>query len=722
MGDVPENRIRFLPQSEPMPGQSTRTDTEDPRGRFGNFIRYRGKDEGNCAKKCNIIFPQTVYRKVMEHLAHDTSREHGGFLLGYEIGDNELGIPTVVVEDAVAAKFTEGTPVRLTFTTETFRDLDVAVDNSSKFGWVQQRIGWYHSHPNISIFLSHWDLDVCKTFDRRRLPIALVVDPVRNCGGFFVGGKGGYQPHCPQGFLEKPDLQAESVVTWSNVTRVNSTSDGQSFDLRVGSGSSGLVRWPAPQKKSRLNQTVVLILALIAITASGLVAVNQWRIGRHMRQFEVPLDRVLVTPGSAVLAPGQKTQFIAMAGGAGHKAAILWSLNPPDPTSGSIAPDGIYTAPSFVSTERTVTVMATAEAARKFGIAIVKLMPSPRLAPATGVPLAVSPSTAQVGPSGKVLFTAWLGRSSTRDVNWSTEGPGSISSQGVYVAPPKIRLEETVTVTATSTTDTNKFAVATIGLEPVSGPGLEQVQISLNPRMATVRPSQNVPFTLEVIGTRNLEVKWSLNPKVGTLVKGVYTAPSSISQNKLVTVKVESVANPTKFASSTLILTAATPEGSATVSLDAGKEAPTKAANGPDQLKTNVSPNPGMPQPGTDVNATATSGAPGGTANSNTADHFVDSSVETDPKTRNPTVLVNVDPTNLTLAPSESKKFSANVSGTNDKRVKWTVDDPKVGSVSAEGVFTASSAITARSVTYVTATSNTDPSRSGTATVVVSPK
>ena len=79
------------------------------------------------------------------------------------------------------------------------------------------RVGWYHSHPDLNIFLSHWDLDVCKEFDRRQNPIALVVDPVKRRGGFFVRGKNGYQPQQAQGFLERHDLQESSIVDWINL-------------------------------------------------------------------------------------------------------------------------------------------------------------------------------------------------------------------------------------------------------------------------------------------------------------------------------------------------------------------------------------------------------------------------------------------------------------------------------------------------------------------------
>ena len=89
--------------------------------------------------------------------------------------------------------------------------------NYTKNGHAVTRVGWYRSHPDLNIFLSHWDLDVCKELTARQNPIALVVDPVKRRGGFFVRGKNGYQPQQAQGFLERHDLQESSIVDWINL-------------------------------------------------------------------------------------------------------------------------------------------------------------------------------------------------------------------------------------------------------------------------------------------------------------------------------------------------------------------------------------------------------------------------------------------------------------------------------------------------------------------------
>jgi hypothetical protein len=68
---------------------------------------------------------------------------------------------------------------------------------------------------------------------------------------------------------------------------------------------------------------------------------------------------VAVTPDSANLTAGQQQRFTATVTGSPN-TAVTWSLSPSG--AGSIAADGLYTAPPTVMAEQTVTVTATAAA------------------------------------------------------------------------------------------------------------------------------------------------------------------------------------------------------------------------------------------------------------------------------------------------------------------------------------------------------------------------
>jgi len=47
-------------------------------------------------------------------------------------------------------------------------------------------VGWYHTHPGWTIFLSEWDLFIHRSFFKDPWQFALVIDPSLDRAGFFV--------------------------------------------------------------------------------------------------------------------------------------------------------------------------------------------------------------------------------------------------------------------------------------------------------------------------------------------------------------------------------------------------------------------------------------------------------------------------------------------------------------------------------------------------------
>ena len=484
--------------------------------------------EGEDAKKraYNVIFPQSAYRQVVDHLSADKTREHGGFLLGYETQIGPAKTPTIVIEEAVPAKFTNGTPVRLTFTTDSWRSLDEHTDRLREQGRVLQRVGWYHSHPNISIFLSHWDLDVCKTFDQRRYPVALVVDPVNDRGGFFVATNKIYPAHSPQGFYESPDLLADPIVTWQNMTRqdqaVKPSGEGNKPQTKLHVvGTSGTTDQAAPTADvqpapSRLSIVVSVLALLFSLGGFGILydkqrdltarmegnqqdlsslkatvdatADNVTDLRASLEKPDKPKDAtaqpvsvsVSVTPAKVTLQRSEKTVFHANVSGA-SAPGVRWTITP---SHGVIKANGEYKAPASISKEEDVTVKATSVAdASKFSTAVVTLKPaltSTLKPPPTGnsqvpaqeVSVRVAPDHASLTVGGKQTFTATVTGASETSVSWSVEGDGHTPGldgdiqDGVYAAPPAVTQARTVKVKAVSNKDPTKFGTATVDLSP----------------------------------------------------------------------------------------------------------------------------------------------------------------------------------------------------------------------------------------------------------------
>jgi proteasome lid subunit RPN8/RPN11 len=176
--------------------------------------RHVHGEERQRADDGEVFLLQSVYRKIMRHLRSDVSRELGGLLVGLEIRDG-AGRPAILIRDALPARHTSSTRTRLTFSEETWADWDRELGDPESQGAALQRVGWYHSHPGMGIFLSTPDLDVCKEF-RRPTQVALVVDPVEPKGGFFVRGAEGFRDRNPQGFWELEDEAPGSAVDWQS--------------------------------------------------------------------------------------------------------------------------------------------------------------------------------------------------------------------------------------------------------------------------------------------------------------------------------------------------------------------------------------------------------------------------------------------------------------------------------------------------------------------------
>lgn len=567
---------------------------------LSNSILYRCDGERQLAGDCNVYFYQSAYRQVVEHLSRDKTREHGGLLLGYELCSHENETPAVLVTEALPAEHTLGTHSSLTFTEETWRNFDERTEKHRGL----LRVGWYHSHPNIHLFLSRWDLDVCTTFDRRQHAIALVVDPVNDEGAFFVRGRAGYRPQSPQGFYEFRNLQADSIVTWKNISlveRPQSTNKGYTEPLLARSPSTEPVRRnsplrirrpqsqpqpPEPKKTSekpggyfsRIYQSLSLfspltiVIFMLVVGAFGFLIMRDFVLSRRLEEVNARLQAVQqkldamtknltgnatatvtlrpaatavsvsVTPATQTLEASKTIQFKAKVSG-GANQEVNWSMIPSN--LGNISATGLYTAPASISAQQTVTIKATSKANQaKFGTAAVTLKPS--TTPPVAVSVAVSPSNATLEPSQKQKFAANIRGSSNRSVKWSRNPEiGTISQSGEYTAPDSISAEQQVTVTATSETDASKSGIATVTLQP---PAPAVVSVTVSPSDVALLPKGTAKFDAKVGGGPNKNVVWSIDPPgTGKVTSdGTYTAPDLIASEQTVTIRAVSDADSSK--------------------------------------------------------------------------------------------------------------------------------------------------------------------------------
>jgi len=129
----------------------------------------------------------------------------------------------------------------------------------------------------------------------------------------------------------------------------------------------------------------------------------------------------------------------------------------------------------------------------------------------TTVAVSVSPSSLSLGPSGTQQFAATVTGTSNTAVTWSlSPSVGSISSMGLYTAPSSVTAQQTVTVKATSTADTTKYATATV----VVNPPVASAPVSFWPASA-------VPGTASDSDATSVELGLKFSSSVAGSVTGV---------------------------------------------------------------------------------------------------------------------------------------------------------------------------------------------------------
>lgn len=272
------------------------------------------------------------------------------------------------------------------------------------------------------------------------------------------------------------------------------------------------------------------------------------------------------------------------------------------------------------------------------------------------------------------------------------------------------------------------------------------VTVSINPASVYVPLGKSVRFSVLVQGTSNQQVQWSLSPQLGTMVNGVYTAPSSVSAESQVTISATSVADPSKMATATVLIgqpvtlpapslpAPSSPVPVVSVSpgsqvLSAGQSVQftaTVQGAGNSGVTWSLSPNVGSIVNGLytapaqlasqeAVTVTATSSAdPAANATAN-----LTLKPAATPVSGPQVVSISISPGSAALAASQMVAFAALVSGTSNTAVTWTFS-PQVGTL-ANGVYTAPATISASQQVTITAASVADSSKTATATVTLTP-
>lgn len=164
----------------------------------------------------SVFMTQTAYSRICVHSISDMKNEVGGYLVGqWCLDENKQQF--IVIEHALPARYTRQGSVYLTFTQDSLVDIHDQLDTNYKG---QKIVGWYHTHPSMGVFLSHYDTWLHSHFFPEPWQVALVVEPVKATGGFFVRQKNTLlDPTRYFGFYELDGNYGRSMVYWTNLVQ-----------------------------------------------------------------------------------------------------------------------------------------------------------------------------------------------------------------------------------------------------------------------------------------------------------------------------------------------------------------------------------------------------------------------------------------------------------------------------------------------------------------------
>ena len=312
---------------------------------------------------------------------------------------------------------------------------------------------------------------------------------------------------------------------------------------------------------------------------------------------------------------------------------------------------------------------------------------TPPSSPPPSIQVIMTPNSGTVLLGETLPFTATVSNSTNISVTWSVNGvtggsiqAGTISADGLYMAPADLPQGGTVQVTATSHADSTKFATASVTIS-------SDIAVSISPGTASVElgASQSFHAAISSNGKPDPTIRWSLSGSAcpsacGSVdANGNYTSPQILPGTASITLTATSAADPSKQNSASVLITSNfTLQISAPTSLQSGATAglvatltPVPGSNPSSSLSWSLS-GTGCSGSTCGVLTVTTTQAAGGTAVANTANYTAPVTAP-QPDMVTVTVTPQADPTkrqqaNITIAQGASLAISpatATVAGNN---------------------------------------------------------
>jgi len=146
---------------------------------YPDSYKYFGKDAGEGDLK--VFIEIGTLGEIDNYLSSDTENELGGVLVGDVCNDTD-GRNFILINGQIIAKHTNSSLSRLTFTHDTWEYINSVLEKDFPG---KKILGWFHSHPGHTVFLSTFDVFIQENFFNLEYMVAYVFDPTIKDRGFF---------------------------------------------------------------------------------------------------------------------------------------------------------------------------------------------------------------------------------------------------------------------------------------------------------------------------------------------------------------------------------------------------------------------------------------------------------------------------------------------------------------------------------------------------------
>lgn len=224
---------------------------------FNEFTKERGIP----FQKARVYIKEDALQNLITHLSSNLRVEQGGILFGNAYQDLSSGTIYVEITAAVAAPATIGTGAHLDFTPDSWTGI---MDYAKVEHPEENIVGWYHSHPNIGVFMSGTDMRTQKAFFHHPWCLSIVCDPVRREIDYFLGEQA--VPVKPVKFGQNSSYLVDKNIDWEDEPKPienteNTNTENKKYNQRK---VRPFIRFNRRDIKS-LSLLLVLLLAVLFI-------------------------------------------------------------------------------------------------------------------------------------------------------------------------------------------------------------------------------------------------------------------------------------------------------------------------------------------------------------------------------------------------------------------------------------------------------------------------